>query len=56
MNERSEGNGLLLQVVEVFVVDAHYLELVKLRCLYVLDFSSLIFNLFSHLSTLFKVI
>jgi len=56
MNEGSEGNGLLLEVVEVFVVNADYLELVKLRGLYVLDFSSLIFNLFSHLSALLKVV
>lgn len=52
----SEGNGLLLEVVEVLIVDADNLELVKLSCLYVLDFGPLIFNFFSNLSTLFKVI
>ena len=52
----SEGNGLLLEVVEVLIIDADNLELIKLSCLYVLDFGPLIFNFFSDLSTLFKVI
>ena len=52
----SEGNCFLLQVVEIFVINADNFELIELGCLYVLDFSPLIFNFFSNFSTLFEII
>ena len=52
----SEGNCFLLQVVEIFVINADNFELIELSCLYVLDFGPLIFNFFSNFSTLFKII
>ena len=52
----SEGNGLLLEIVEIFIINADDLELINLGCLYVLDFGPLIFNFFSDLSAFFEVI
>ena len=52
----SEGNCFLLQVVEIFVINADNFELIELGCLYVLDFGPLIFNFFSNFSTLFEIV
>ena len=52
----SEGNCFLLQVVEIFVINADNFELIELGSLYVLDFGPLIFNFFSNFSTLFEIV
>ena len=52
----SEGDSLLLKLVEVFIIDANNLKLVNFSGLYVLDLLSLIFNFLSDLAALLEVV
>jgi hypothetical protein len=52
----SEGNGLLLEIIKIFVINSDNFKLVELGSLYVLDFSPLIFNFFSDFSSLLQIV
>lgn len=52
----SEADGLLLQLIEIFVVDVRILELGNLSSLYVANLLSLVLDFLAHFSALLKVV